>query len=34
MLPHSLTNVEIQKYDQNKPPFNGAYSEDNLQKIK
>ena len=33
MLPHPLTNFEIQKY-QNEPRFNGVYSRDNLQKIK
>ena len=30
MPPHSLTNFEIQKYDQNEPRFNGVYSRDNL----
>ena len=35
MPPHPLTNFEIQKYYQNKPQFNGAYSRDNLSvKIK
>ena len=34
MLPHPLTNFEIQKYCQNEPRFNGVYSRDNLQKIK
>ena len=35
MLPHSLTNFEIQKYYQNKPKFNGVFSRDNLpDKIK
>ena len=34
MLPHPLTNFEIQKYYQNEPRFNGAYSRDNLPKIK
>ena len=34
MLPHLLTNFEIQKYYQNKPEFNGVYSRDNLPKIK
>ena len=29
MLPHSLTNFEIQKYYQNDPRFNGVYSRDN-----
>ena len=33
MLPHPLTNFEIQKY-QNEPRFNGVYSRDSLQKIK
>ena len=30
MLPHPLTNFEIQKYCQNEPGFNGVYSRDNL----
>ena len=34
MLPHSLTNSEIQKYYQNKPKFNGVYSRNNLPKNK
>ena len=34
MLPHPLTNFEIQKYYQNDPRFNGVYSRDNLPKIK
>ena len=34
MLPHSLTNNAIQKYYQNKLKFNGAYSRNNLPKIK
>ena len=34
MPPHPLTNFEIQKYYQNEPRFNGAYSRDNFQKIK
>ena len=35
MLPHPLTNFEIQKYYQNEPRFNGVYSRDNLpDKIK
>ena len=34
MLPHPLTNLEIQKYYQNKPKFNGVYSRNNLPKIK
>ena len=34
MLPHPLTNFEIQKYYQNEPRFNGVYSRDDLTKIK
>ena len=34
MLPHPLTNFEIQKYYQNEPEFNGVYSRDNLTEIK
>ena len=34
MPSHPLINFETQKYYQNKPRFNGAYSRDNLQKIK
>ena len=34
MLPHSLTNFEIQKYYQNEPKFNGVCSWNNLPKIK
>ena len=34
MLPHPLTNFEIQKYYQNEPRFNGFYSRDNLTEIK
>ena len=34
MLPHPLTNFEIQKYYQNEPRFNGVFSRDNLSKIK
>ena len=30
MPPHPLTNFEIQKYYQNEPRFNGAYSRNNL----
>ena len=33
VLSHSLTNFEIQKY-QNEPKFNGIYSKSNLSKIK
>ena len=42
MLPHPLTNFEIQKFYQNdaqqssknEPKFNGVYSRNNLPKIK
>ena len=35
MPPHHLTNFEIQKYYQNEPRFNGAFSRNNLpEKIK
>ena len=34
MLPHPLTNFEIQKYYQNDLRFIGIYSRDNLPKIK
>ena len=34
MLPHSLTNFEIQKYYLKEPKFNGIYSRNNLPKIK
>ena len=34
MLPHPLTNFEIQKYDQNESRFNAFYSRDNLNEIK
>ena len=34
MPPYPLTNFEIQKYCHNQPRFNGAYSRDNLPKIK
>ena len=30
ILPHPLTNFEIQAYYQNEPRFNGVYSRDNL----
>ena len=33
MLPHPLTNFEIQKYYREEPRFNGVYSRDNLPKI-
>ena len=32
MLPHPLTNFEIEKYYQNEPRFNGIYSRNNLPK--
>ena len=34
MMPHPLTNFEIQKYYQNEPKFDGVYSRNNLSKIK
>ena len=35
MLPHPLTNFEIQKYYQNEPRFIGVYSRNNLpEKVK
>ena len=34
MLPHCLTNFEIQKYYQNEPRFNDVCSRHNLPKIK
>ena len=34
MLSHPLTNLEIIKYCQNGPKFNGVYSRNNLPKIK
>ena len=34
MLPHHLTNFEIQKYYQSEPRFNGVYSRDNLHKVR
>ena len=34
MLPRPLTNFEIQKYYQNEPKLNGAYSKNNLPKTK
>ena len=30
LLPHPLTNFEIQEYYQNEPRFNGLFSRDNL----
>ena len=32
MLPHPLTNFEIQKYYQNEPRFNCAFSRNSLPK--
>ena len=32
MLPHPLTILEIQRYYQNEPRFNGVYSRNNLPK--
>ena len=32
MLPHPLTNFEIQKYYENEPRFNGVFSRDDLLK--
>ena len=32
MPPHALTNFEIQKYHENEPRFNGAFSRNNLSK--
>ena len=34
MLPHPLTNFEINKCYQNEPKFSGVYSRNNLPKIK
>ena len=34
MLPHLLSNFEIQKYYQNKTICNGVYSRNNLSKLK
>ena len=34
MLPHPLTNFEIQRCYQKKPIFNGVYSRYDLRKIK
>ena len=34
MLPHPLSNFEIQNYYENEPKFNGVYSRNNLSKIK
>ena len=32
ILPHSLTNFEIQKYYKNEPRFSGVFSRNNLPK--
>ena len=32
MLPHPLTNFEIQRSYQNQPKFNGVFSRNNLPK--
>ena len=32
MSPHPLTNIEIQKYYENEPRFNGVFSRNNLPK--
>ena len=34
MLPHPLTNFEIQKCYENEPKLNGVYSRNNLPKVK
>ena len=34
MLPCLLTNLEIQRYYQNEPNFNGVFSRNDLSKIK
>ena len=34
MLPHPLTNFEIQKYYKIEPRFNSVFSRENLPKIK
>ena len=34
MPPHPLTNLEIQRYYQNEPRFNGLYSRDNVTEKK
>ena len=33
MPTHPLTNFELQKYYQNEPKFNGAYSRNNFSKV-
>ena len=32
ILPHLLTNLELEKYYENEPRFNGVYSRNNLPK--
>ena len=32
MLPHPLTDFEIQKYFENEQKFNGVFSRDNIPK--
>ena len=32
MLPHPFTNLEIKRYYQNEPRFNGVFARDNLPK--
>ena len=32
MPPHPLTNIQIQKYYENEPRFNGVFSRNNLPK--
>ena len=34
MSPHPLTNFKIQNYYRKEPKFNGAYSRNNLSKVK
>ena len=34
MLPHSLVNFEIQKYNQTQPKFTGVCSRNNLPEMK
>ena len=34
MLPHPLSDFEIQKYYENEHKFNGVYSRNNLSKLK
>ena len=33
MLPHILTNFEVEKYHQNERKYNGVYSRNNIPKI-